>query len=69
METTGKTKRANGIAAICFVIAGLLWFIGAMVGGDVGLYIAVGMMHICVGMMFLAKARGAKQGIDEPPRD
>ena len=62
MARTPRQARGYRIAAICFSLAGLLWCIAALIGGNVGLNVPIGMMNICIGMMFLAMSRR------EPPR-
>jgi len=62
MARTPRQARGYRIAAICFSLAGLLWCIAALIGGNVGLNVPIGMMNICIGMMFLTMSRR------EPPR-
>jgi hypothetical protein len=62
MAKTPRQARGYQIAAICFSLAGLLWCIAALIGGNVGLNVPIGMMNICIGKMFLAMSRR------QPPR-
>jgi hypothetical protein len=62
MARTPGQRRGYQIAAICFSLAGLVWCIAALIGGKVGVFVPIGMMNICIGMMFLAISRR------EPPR-
>lgn len=65
MAKTPRQARAFQIAAICFSFAGLLWCIAALIGGNVGLNVPIGMMNICIGMMFLAMSRRQPPQPDE----
>ena len=61
MGTARKKSRVYGIAALVWTLAGLLWVIGGIIGGNIGLYIPIGMMNICLGMMCLTLSfRGRK---------
>jgi hypothetical protein len=62
MATTPRKARGFQIAAICFSLAGLLWCVAALIGGNVGLNVSIAMMNVCIGMMFLALSRR------QPPR-
>jgi hypothetical protein len=62
MAKTARQARGFQIAAICFTAGGLLWCVAALIGGKVGVFVPIGMMNICIGMMFLALSRR------QPPR-
>jgi hypothetical protein len=62
MAKTEKLARGYRIVAVCFFVAGVLSCPAALVGGNVGVNVPIGMMNICIGIMFLAMSRR------EPPR-
>jgi hypothetical protein len=64
MAKTAGQARGYQIAAICFTVAGLLWCVAALIGGNAGLNIPIGMMNVCIGMMFLAMSRRQPPGQD-----
>jgi hypothetical protein len=47
-------KRANQFAAVGFSVAGLIWAVFGLFTESVGTHLSIGMMNICVGLMFLA---------------
>jgi hypothetical protein len=61
MARTPRQAKGYQFAAIGFSLAGLIWCVTALIGDDVGLYVPIGMMNICI-VMFLAMSRR------EPPR-
>jgi hypothetical protein len=69
-----KRAVAAQIAAFCFVLAGMLWCLAALIGGNTGVNVPIGMMNLTVGMLFLAMSRTHKQREDtqqasSPPED
>jgi hypothetical protein len=62
MASSPRRVRGFRIAAICFFLAGLVWCIAALIGGKVGVNVALGMMNICIGTMFLALTRRKPPG-------
>jgi hypothetical protein len=62
MAKTARQVRGYQIGAICFTVAGLLWCVAALIGGNAGLNIPIGMMNVCIGMMFLAMSHRQARG-------
>ena len=70
MATTTSTNSKYRFAANCWAIAALLWCIGGLLGGNVGLFIPIGMMNVCIAMMYHAKGRpNGDQRANEPPKE
>jgi len=63
---TPKTQKGYRWAALLFTIAGLLWTIAALLSDKPGTQVPIGMMNICIGMMFLNLSR---QQTKEAPQD
>lgn len=60
-DNVNRKARNNRIAATLFSLAGLLWVLGGLIGGNIGLYIPIGMMNMCIGMMFLSMSKRAEK--------
>jgi hypothetical protein len=65
MASSPRRVRGFRIAAICFFLVGLLWCIVALIGGNRGSSVAIGMSNICIGSMFLALSRRKPPGEDK----
>jgi len=51
-NNVNRKVRNNRIAAILFSLGGLLWVLAGLIGGNLGLNIPIGMMNVCIGLMF-----------------
>ena len=68
MDKPIRSVRGHQIAALLWSIAGLLLCLGALVGGNVGLLVPIGMLNICAGMMNLRMSlRSQPSQREEPP--
>jgi hypothetical protein len=65
MASSVRQVRGFRIAAICFFLAGGLWCFAALIGGKGGAFVALGMMNVCIGAMFLALSRRKPTGEDK----
>jgi hypothetical protein len=51
----------NRTSGNLFCLAGLLLVLSGLIDGDIGRYISIGMMNMCIGMMFFSMAESAKK--------
>jgi hypothetical protein len=51
----------NRTSGNLFCLAGLLFVLSGLIDGDIGLYIPIGMMNMCIGMKFFNMAESAKK--------
>lgn len=60
-NNVNRKARNYRIAATLFSLSGLLWVLRGLIGHNIGLHIPIGMMNVCIGMMFLSiSERAAK---------
>jgi hypothetical protein len=50
---------AYNLAAVGFGLGGVLWCVAALLSGNAGVYVAIGMMHVALGMLFITLAQRA----------
>jgi hypothetical protein len=51
----------NRTSGNLFCLAGLLFVLSGLIDGDIGLYISIGIMNMCIGMKFFSMAESAKK--------
>ena len=51
-----RKARVNRTSGKLFCLAGLLFVLSGLIDGNIGRYIPIGMMNVCVGLMFLSMA-------------
>lgn len=52
-----RKARVNRTSGKLFYLAGLLFVLSGLIDGNIGRYIPIGMMIMCVGLMFLSMAK------------
>ena len=64
MNNPRSKLRSYQFAAIAFGVAGILWCVGALIGKNenADMYVTIGMMFICISMMFTSLRRRADGG-------
>ena len=52
-----RKARVNRTSGKLFCLAGLLFVLSGLIDGNIGRYILIGMMNVCVGLIFLSMAK------------